>query len=380
MINWESIISAFNKDGTLLKWLKTVNKALNEATLTGVTAQNTSETTATITFTFADGTSQTTPPITLPRGAQGIQGIPGENGTDGADALFYQTLISVTGTAPASQYVLPAGSFNRLPVAGDFFMAVFAKSGTPAQSWLGLCNVTQVSADNATCKPSVYVETTGATGADGKDGTNGTNGKDGKDGKDGTNGLNTLTCSEVQSTDTAVSDGVTVFMIPTTAFNRAPVAGDTCTIIAQGTDTQAGKVWICQCNYEETVIRLCNYEETVSSEYLFEVVSSAEVQSGGGSGGGTQLYRHQITNVTSNVGDVIYIESSDSAPYTNIGILFNAICTYGGQYQSARGDLIGSIIASQNNGNYYFAIYSGTEFQQISVSDTKTYSDTVTPL
>ena len=313
MINWESIISAFNKDGTLLKWLKTVNKALNEATLTGVTAQNTSETTATITFTFADGTSQTTPPITLARGAQGIQGIPGENGTDGADALSYQTIISVTGTAPASQYVLPAGSFNRLPVAGDFFIAVFAKSGTPAQSWLGFCKVTQVSADNATCKPSVYVETTGATGAAGKDGTNGTNGKDGTDGKDGTNGLNALTCSEVQSTDTAVSDGVTVFRIPTTAFNRAPVAGDTCTIIAQGTDTQAGKVWICQ----------CNYEETVSNEYLFEVVSSAEVQSGG-SGGGTQLYRH-ILKV--NTGDVprqenfIVVTTRDSE-YTSRGQIF----------------------------------------------------------
>ena len=83
MINWESIISSFNKDGTLLKWLKTVNKALNEATLTGVTAQNTSETTATITFTFADGTSQTTPPITLPRGAQGIQGPQGPQGPQG---------------------------------------------------------------------------------------------------------------------------------------------------------------------------------------------------------------------------------------------------------------------------------------------------------
>ena len=188
MINWESIISAFNKDGTLLKWLKTVNKALNEATLTGVTAQNTSETTATITFTFADGTSQTTPPITIPRGAQGIQGIPGENGTDGADALLYQTLISVTGTAPASQYVLPTGSFNRLPVAGDFFMAVFAKSGTPAQSWLGLCNVTQVSAGNATCKPSVYVETTGATGPQGPKGDKGATGAQGPQGEPGPQG------------------------------------------------------------------------------------------------------------------------------------------------------------------------------------------------
>ena len=236
MINWESIISAFNEDGTLLKWLKTVNKALNEATLTGVTAQNTSETTATITFTFADGTSQTTPPITLPRGAQGIQGPAGPTGAQG-----------------------PAGP----------------------------------------------------TGAQGPAGEN------------GTNGLNALTCSEVQSTDAAVSDGVTVFMIPTTAFNRAPVAGDTCTIIAQGTATQAGKVWICQCNYDETVIRLRNHEKTVSSEYLFEVVSSAEVRSGGGGGGGTQLYRQTISFTSGSDSGHFIIITTTATAYADGADIYN---------------------------------------------------------
>ena len=194
--------------------------------------------------------------------------------------------------------------------------------------------------------------------------------------------------------------GITIVTIPQDGVSTNPVMSGTIELASP----------------ENTVIKIYNGEDNDGARYTYSILTSFDenasgdvpeyVYSGedyivtctksngntynytltetptptGGSGGGTQLYRHQITNVTSNLSDIIYIDSSDSAPYTNIGILFNAICTYGGQYQNARGNPIGSIIASQINGNYYFAIYSGTEFQQISVSDTKTYSDTVTPL
>ena len=107
--------------------------------------------------------------------------------------------------------------------------------------------------------------------------------------------------------------------------------------------------------------------------------SSVQTSAGGGSGG-TQLYMHTITNVTSNVGDVIYIVSPEAAQYTGIGLLFTAVCYYGGQYQNARGDTVGTFFASQYDGQYNFAVFNGSSFSAISVSGSKTYNDTVTPL
>ena len=55
MINKETIISVFNDKLTLAQWLKTVNKALDEAVLTGVEIRQKGNATFTFVFTFEDG-------------------------------------------------------------------------------------------------------------------------------------------------------------------------------------------------------------------------------------------------------------------------------------------------------------------------------------
>ena len=83
MINIETLLSTFDKQGTLLKWLQKLEAAMSGATLTSVTVNTLSATEITLTFNFADETSITSPTITLPRGEQGEQGEQGEPGTDG---------------------------------------------------------------------------------------------------------------------------------------------------------------------------------------------------------------------------------------------------------------------------------------------------------
>ena len=83
MINIETLLSSFDERGTLLKWLKAVEKALNEATLTSVDVITISSTHIQLKFNFEDGTSLTTPTITLPKGDKGDTGEPGEPGEQG---------------------------------------------------------------------------------------------------------------------------------------------------------------------------------------------------------------------------------------------------------------------------------------------------------
>lgn len=55
-INKQTIISAFDDKLTLLQWLKTINKALDEAVLTGVEVRQKGNATFTFVVTFEDGT------------------------------------------------------------------------------------------------------------------------------------------------------------------------------------------------------------------------------------------------------------------------------------------------------------------------------------
>ena len=86
MINYETILSAFDDKETLLKWLQKVEKALAESTLTNVDCVNVNENYIKFTFNFADGTKIDTPQVYVK---------PGVDGTDGKDGIGFNTLSEV---------------------------------------------------------------------------------------------------------------------------------------------------------------------------------------------------------------------------------------------------------------------------------------------
>lgn len=78
MINWQSILSSFDDKPTLLEWLKKVQKALNESTLTTVTVTQEKAgrvNSITLSFNFQDGTKIVAPAFTVNDGVDGVAGI-----------------------------------------------------------------------------------------------------------------------------------------------------------------------------------------------------------------------------------------------------------------------------------------------------------------
>lgn len=86
MINYETILSAFDDKETLLKWLQKVEKALTDSTLTSVDCVNVDDAHIKFTFNFADGSKIDTPEIYVK------QGVDGKDGTDG---VGFNTLSEV---------------------------------------------------------------------------------------------------------------------------------------------------------------------------------------------------------------------------------------------------------------------------------------------
>lgn len=86
MINYETILSAFDDKETLLKWLQKVEKALTDSTLTSVDCVNVDEAHIKFTFNFADGSTIDTPDVYVK---------PGVDGKDGTDGVGFNTLSEV---------------------------------------------------------------------------------------------------------------------------------------------------------------------------------------------------------------------------------------------------------------------------------------------
>ena len=64
MINYNTILSNYDERGTLLKWLATLQKALENGALSTVTTTTTTNSVI-FHFTFADGTSVDSPEIPI---------------------------------------------------------------------------------------------------------------------------------------------------------------------------------------------------------------------------------------------------------------------------------------------------------------------------
>lgn len=136
MININTILSTFDERGTLLKWLKTTNDALKNASLKSVEAVQPTATTLQLKFIFADDSSLLSPPITLPKGEQGD---PGKDATlPGYINFFNGQLVSTSYDtnefnfkapfemkASETGEVLKTGDFNfKILIGGSDFIAV----------------------------------------------------------------------------------------------------------------------------------------------------------------------------------------------------------------------------------------------------------------
>ncbi len=83
MINYETILSAYDNKITLMKWLNKVQEALQNASLASVNVSQPTASTAVLTFVFADGSTLSSPTLSLPAGPQGPQGVQGPQGPQG---------------------------------------------------------------------------------------------------------------------------------------------------------------------------------------------------------------------------------------------------------------------------------------------------------
>lgn len=117
MILKETILSAFTERGTLLKWLKKVEAALNNAVLTDVSVEQVSATQVKLKFTFENGDFVESPVLTLPRGEKGEPGKDGAPGKDGLDGEGIAATIEVgtvtTGAAGTNASVTNVGTEQR---------------------------------------------------------------------------------------------------------------------------------------------------------------------------------------------------------------------------------------------------------------------------
>lgn len=92
--NWNTVLSSFDKRGTLLAQLKDMEDAFEKAGMTGCEVVEPTATSVKLKFTFEDGTSLTTDAIDI----KGAKGDPGTDGVDGADGVSATVAVGTTTT------------------------------------------------------------------------------------------------------------------------------------------------------------------------------------------------------------------------------------------------------------------------------------------
>lgn len=133
MININTILSTFDEQGTLLKWLKNTNDALKNASLKSVEAVQPTLTTLQLKFIFADDSSLLSPPITLPKGDPGkdatlpgfINFFSGQLETTSYDTNAYSFKAPFEMKSNETGEILKTGNFNfTILIGGSDYIAV----------------------------------------------------------------------------------------------------------------------------------------------------------------------------------------------------------------------------------------------------------------
>lgn len=133
MININTILSTFDERGSILKWLKTTNDALKNASLKSVEAVQPTATTLQLKFIFADDSSLLSPPITLPKGEKGkdatlpgyINFFSGQLETTCYDTNEFNFKAPFEMKSTETGEVLKTGDFNfKILIGGSDFIAV----------------------------------------------------------------------------------------------------------------------------------------------------------------------------------------------------------------------------------------------------------------
>lgn len=142
LFSFSTILSAFNERGTLLKWLKNLESALEAGTLTDVTEER-GDTTFTLTFNFADGTKITSAAIPIVNGKDGkdgTNGVDGKNGKDGNGVTGITTIGYTEGTGQYAGYTETSINLDTTDATLPF--KVYARNGEDGAMTLYRHNIT----------------------------------------------------------------------------------------------------------------------------------------------------------------------------------------------------------------------------------------------
>ena len=165
MFNIKTLLSTFDKKGTLMKWLKELTEMLQKSALTGVSVEQTSQTKAVLKFNFEDGSVITSDALDLPRGLpgltgpQGPQGLRGEQGPRGQQgAQGPQGPQGMQGPAGPQGPKGDAGGADFADVTG--FDIITPTTGTAAVSADGITYTGQVNLTSAGTTYNIPAEVT----------------------------------------------------------------------------------------------------------------------------------------------------------------------------------------------------------------------------
>lgn len=359
MILKETILSAFTERGTLLKWLKKVEAALNNAVLTDISVEQVSATQVKLKFTFENGDFVESPVLTLPRGEKGEPGKDGAPGKDGLDGEGIAATIEVgtvtTGAAGTNASVTNVGTEQRA-----ILNFVIPRGDTGASGEQGSAGVGFDDADFISINDGAINITAGD------------------------NGVNIEASFEV-------AVGEEVLEIPASMY--LPLKGSESIVIDVDESgdfidihldadiaAKLGRVLVTPMSAPASVSLVA--VDTSNAQTLLTLGEGLSVSGGALSvsgGGGTQLYAHSIRASDSFLG---YIVSTDSAAYTSLGDIALAfdgnkiIAIYASSYGSPA-----ALAINLSSGGAWTGTWSymyGTSVQKEDITDNIT--DSVTAL